>query len=809
MPRTVRSTQRTRAFLALVALMLGTALSDAVRAVPTEGDAIAAAALDHLVISEVMTGGAGASDEFVELYNPSDGALPLDGLELIYVTASGATITRKATWGAGSAVPPASHVLVANEAGIFAGVADGTYAGGLAATGGSMALRTIGSPTAIDAVGWGTAVSVWLETAPAPAPAAGSSLERLPGGALGSGQDTDHNLVDFVARTAPDPQNSTSPPVPSPTPTPTPSPIESVSEPTRTPGPTDTPPPTATPSDTPDPTPTAAETSSPTATTTPTAIPTPSPLPLTVAEARSRSDGSPVVLAGVAITNSDFTEGGGYVADATGGIAVLVDGASFIRGASLVISGIVDDRFAQRTVRAEASGLTVVGSGTPPETFPLATGSVGEPVEGQLVTLSGVVQGSPTVLAAGIAYEVDDGSGSIRILVGPGTGIDTTSWTVGGSLGVTGVVGQRDSSGTGVEGYRVQPRDPADIAFVMPPATPTPAPSPSSSSSPSASPGPSLPPLVTIADVRRADVGTRLRIRGVVTFPTSVLDADTAVVADPSGAILVRTGSEVGRLVRGRLVELSGTRSTKAGMASLRVTEPALMLGTQPEPLAMLRPTGAIGEPEEATLVIVRGIVGDGPRRTTGGGLSFTLDDGSGTIRVFAAPAAGITAPSLPAGAWVELRGVVGQETTAAEPNAGYRLWPRDRADVRVIAGPVSPGGRTSSSPTRPSRPPTDPSTVAASLPEPELRGSVAPSPVDLPVGEGSLAGTLDAALPPAARISIPLAGGVSGMVGLLTLAWRRGTLRRLADQIVLAAQARGRVSEDGSEEDESYTPAP
>ena len=36
---------------------------------------------------------------------------------------------------------------------------------------------------------------------------AGSSLERLPGGALGSTQDTDDNGVDFVVRSVPGPEN--------------------------------------------------------------------------------------------------------------------------------------------------------------------------------------------------------------------------------------------------------------------------------------------------------------------------------------------------------------------------------------------------------------------------------------------------------------------------------------------------------------------------------------------------------------------------------------------------------------------------
>ena len=58
---------------------------------------------DHLLISEVVTGGASASDEFVEIYNPTAGVLPLEGLELVYVSASGATVSRRAAWDAWAA----------------------------------------------------------------------------------------------------------------------------------------------------------------------------------------------------------------------------------------------------------------------------------------------------------------------------------------------------------------------------------------------------------------------------------------------------------------------------------------------------------------------------------------------------------------------------------------------------------------------------------------------------------------------------------------------------------------------------------
>src|SRR5688500_13714116 len=47
-----------------------------------------------LLVSEVVTGGASASDEFVEIYNASLDSLDLGGLELVYVTSSGSTVTR-------------------------------------------------------------------------------------------------------------------------------------------------------------------------------------------------------------------------------------------------------------------------------------------------------------------------------------------------------------------------------------------------------------------------------------------------------------------------------------------------------------------------------------------------------------------------------------------------------------------------------------------------------------------------------------------------------------------------------------------
>lgn len=640
----------------------------------------------HLLVSEVMAGGASASDEFVELYNPGAEPLPLEGLELVYVSASGATVSRKAEWAAGAAsVPPGAHLLIANAAGVFASIADVTYANGLAATGGSVALRIQGAGTAIDAVGWGTAASTWLEGTPAPAVAAGHSIERLPGGAAGSGQDTDDNLVDFFDQDVPDPQNASSPPIAvSPAPLPSASPDES---------PTVTPTPEPTPSAVP--TPSLGSTVTPTPVSTPTA--TPDPTVVTIAAARAQPDGTMATVQGISLTDGTFTEGGGYLADATGAIAVLVSGGTFPRGHAVRVTGELDDRYHQRTLRAAPSGVVVIGPAAEPAATGASTGGIGEAMEGQLVKVQGEIVSSATQLSGGTAYDLDDGSGPVRVVVLDATGIAHGTWQRGTRLDLRGVVGQRDSSGTGTSGYRLYPRDPDDVNALQPSLTPVP--SASSSAAGSSSPGPSDDgSVVTIAAARQAPLNTRVQVRGVVTLPTSLLGDGTAALQDASGAIILRIGDEAGELQLGELVQVDGKRSTKSGMETLQVSTPPLRLGTQPQPGAARHATGALGEAQEARLVVVRGAVATTPRRSSAENVYFDLDDGSGPVRVYISPRSGIEAAGLLAGSWLEITGVLGQETSGQQPERGHRLWPRQPADVRVIAD-VTGGPMGSSTP--------------------------------------------------------------------------------------------------------------
>src|SRR3954451_21196578 len=330
-----------------------------------------------LVVSEVQTGGASASDEFVEIANQASAAVDLLGLEIVYATSSGSTVTRKATWSTSLVLDAGKRLLVANSSGVFGAAADATYSGGFAATGGAIALRIVGG-SVIDAVGWGDATNGFVEGTATAAPSPGSSLERAPGGALGNGSDTNENSTDWFNQGTPSPQGLGAPAVPAPgqspmptavpTPDPTASPTATaIPTATPTPVPTAIPAPTPTPTPSPSPVPTTAPsptstpaptpTSTPAPTPTPTPVPTPSPTPTPtpvavprIADARGLADGVAVSIEGVLPTRLGALETGrsGFIQDATGGIALYLDSTvvgDWPAGLTVIATGTGDSRF--------------------------------------------------------------------------------------------------------------------------------------------------------------------------------------------------------------------------------------------------------------------------------------------------------------------------------------------------------------------------------------------------------------------------------------------------------------------------------
>lgn len=260
----------------------------------------AKASTQHLVISEIqLRDAASSTNEFIELYNPTDTTTDLANMKLVKLTASGTPSDLVSTLS--GSIQPHGYFLMAHSS--FASISatpDMSYTTSSLADNNSVVLYAADGISVIDLVGLGSATS--FESSAVDNPASGKSLERKAnststgismkiGGVdelQGNSEDTDANSNDFVIRDLPQPQNSQAnlepPPVPTATPicpqtfgcalspTPTPSPA-----PTVLPTPTPTPTPTLTITPTSQPTPTSMP--SPTPTTPPAPSITPNPIP--------------------------------------------------------------------------------------------------------------------------------------------------------------------------------------------------------------------------------------------------------------------------------------------------------------------------------------------------------------------------------------------------------------------------------------------------------------------------------------------------------------------------------------------------
>lgn len=184
---------------------------------------VAAAPAAHVVISEVkISGPSGSStDEFVELYNPTDAPVDITGWQLVKRTASGAAYPLVDSFEA-LTVAAHGYVLVAHPTGYTGSIAPDARYTSTNSLSADNSVEIVSPVGIVDLVGWGSATHV--EGARAPAPGSAKSIERkalpsstsadmLDGGPdvfRGNSEDADHNDADFVSRDVPEPQASTS-----------------------------------------------------------------------------------------------------------------------------------------------------------------------------------------------------------------------------------------------------------------------------------------------------------------------------------------------------------------------------------------------------------------------------------------------------------------------------------------------------------------------------------------------------------------------------------------------------------------------
>jgi hypothetical protein len=144
----------------------------------------------HLVVNEVSPEGDTITDEYVELYNPTDCMVSLDGWKLLYSSAKGSAPSTMWTALSTDFISSKGYFVIGGVD--YLGPVQGDITGGLKLDGGAVGLHDAAG--LVDAVAWGTATSTnpFVEGSPAGDIPAGQSAGRLP-----NGTDTDHNDKDF------------------------------------------------------------------------------------------------------------------------------------------------------------------------------------------------------------------------------------------------------------------------------------------------------------------------------------------------------------------------------------------------------------------------------------------------------------------------------------------------------------------------------------------------------------------------------------------------------------------------------------
>lgn len=373
---------------------------------------------NHVIISELQHWGATSTDEFVELYNPTDCPIVIDGWKLTRKTSSGNKYNLVTALS--GTIPAHGFFLIAHQNGYINSVTpDVRYSGSTFnfAPNNTVLLYADQTETLlIDKVGFGAATD--FEGSPAQNPAPAQSIARV------NNQDTDNNAVDFQVQTIPSPQNTQSPP-------------------DQPPG-TCTAPPPAPPA--PPPTPPSAPPSGDTA----------GANIISISEARQAVSGTRLTTSGtVTAAPGQLSSTYFYIEDGSSGIQVYSSKKLFPQltiGDAVQVNGTASEAYRERRLKIDdKTSITRTGQGSIVPRL-RKTGQINEDVEGRLIRLSGSV-----TKTSGNTFHINDGSGDARIYIKSETGIDKPEMATGDSVTIVGIVSQYNDT------YRVMPRLQSDV----------------------------------------------------------------------------------------------------------------------------------------------------------------------------------------------------------------------------------------------------------------------------------------------------------------------------------------------------------
>lgn len=187
---------------------------------------------------------------------------------------------------------------------------------------------------------------------------------------------------------------------------------------------------------------------------------------LTIAEARALADGETVTVAGYITVapgtfNSATGELGFAIQDDTGGVYIkMSEELTFGLDTQVRVTGTLGQMAQLRVIEAAPADVSMLSGTMTVAPATVATGSVNEDVEGELIKVTGAVTRIEDDAPYGIKVYIDDGSGEVQVFVhlvdGNGV-IDTAGLAVDDEIEVTGLAAQYETT------YEVAPRKADDL----------------------------------------------------------------------------------------------------------------------------------------------------------------------------------------------------------------------------------------------------------------------------------------------------------------------------------------------------------
>lgn len=686
------------------------------------GIILSAQQANHIVISEVYGGGGNSSatlkNDFIELYNPTDAVVSLEGWSVHYMSSSATAFPSTVGTILSGSIAPKGYYLIQEAKGAggtqnlptpdaTGGLALGASAGKVLLARASVPIISLTDPNLVDFVGYGGG-TLFEGTGPAPAPSNTKSVERIAsatstaitmgiGGSeefAGNGYDSNNNSADFITRT-PQPQNSASP-----------------TEPVSTTG--DIIPPWVVsmkslsntqieilfsePLDL-----LAASTLSnylisksinvlqanrdltnlakvvlttslmandtysltiqnikdTTGNTMPSRVMAFSVGVLTIAQARAVGAGLSMRVRGIITAgNIEFSGPPAYMQDSTGGLAVFSYNLTAKVGDIWEVSGTLKDYNGLLEIDPLTDSIKI--SSNNPLPVPIQTNStfLNESVESQLIRVNKVKFDAVGRFATAVdsVYTAGDAFGPLTVYVSRGSNIVGTDIPTD-SVNLIGIVNERN----GV--YRLLPRTLADINVIDPPSSQT---------------------WLDINIARSQATGAMVKVRGVVTYAQpSKLTAKTIFIQDFSGGICAYD-QKTDTLQLGDSVEVKGVLTPYNGLLELQpVDSVKLFARGLPLPASKVITLAQASEAYESQFIKINGVRFVESGNFSGGtsGTTYNVTDGTTQLNVRIPFGSALDGKLIPLGL-LDVVGVLGQFNTA------YQLTPRTLEDLIVYPGP-------------------------------------------------------------------------------------------------------------------------